>query len=145
MNGLQLVLTVLRYLWPGLITLLFLPLAPLARWTGGDFAWHSGVLEVWGGVVGKTLERGWPLFGSVAAITLGHVVAGASHECIESTRTHERVHVRQFERWGLIFPLAYAAAGTWQLIKGKRWYWDNPFEQEARAAERNNCASTKIR
>ena len=136
MNIQRLLLTLWRYLWPGLITLMFLPLAPLARATGGDFAWHTGVLEIWGGVVGKSLKKGIPLFGSVAAITLGHVVAGYSYACIQATRSHERVHVRQFERWGFLFPLVYWLAGTWCFLKGGRWYWDNPFEQEARAAEK---------
>ncbi|HPY40588.1 MAG TPA: hypothetical protein PLM98_08725, partial [Thiolinea sp.] len=52
----------LKYLWVGPITLLFLPLIFLARWSGGSYAWHSGVLEIWGGKLGQRLNKGLPLF-----------------------------------------------------------------------------------
>lgn len=47
---------------------------------------------------------------------------------------HELEHVRQGLAWGPLFPFAYVLAGTWQALKGRRWYWDNPFEVAARAA-----------
>ena len=125
----------LKYLWVGPITLLFLPLALLARWTGGGYSLHSGVLEIWGGKVGDRLNKGLPLFGSAAAITLGHLVVGISPYYLHRTRIHERVHVQQFERWGFFFPLVYFGAGLWALARGKRFYYDNPFEVEARQAE----------
>ena len=124
-----------RYLWVSPVTLLFLPLALLARWSGGGYALHSGVLEIWGGVVGRRLDRGLPLFGVIAAITLGHVVLGISAHYLDATRLHERAHVAQFERWGFLFPLVYFMAGCWAWWCGRRFYWDNPFEVEARRAE----------
>ena len=36
-------------------------------------------------------------------------------------------------RLGLVFFLAYAASSLWQLLRGRRAYWDNHFEVEARA------------
>lgn len=128
-------LRVLKYLWVAPVTLLFLPLAWLASWTGGAYAVHSGVLEIWGGKLGQGLNRGLPLFGAVAAITLGHIVIGISPDYLNRTRVHEREHVRQFERWGFVFPLIYLAAGLWVLSQGKRFYLDNPFERAARRAE----------
>lgn len=124
-----------KYLWVAPISLLFLPLILVARWTGGDYALHSGVLEIWGGKLGSRLNKGLPLFGSAAAITLGHIVVGISPYYLNCTRVHEREHVRQFERWGLLFPLIYFSAGFWMLIKGRRFYWDNPYEIAARRAE----------
>ena len=46
--------------------------------------------------------------------------------------SHEHVHVRQFERWGLLFPILYVLASFRALLTGKRFYWDNVFEIEAR-------------
>lgn len=66
------------------------------------------------------------------AITLGHVVIGAGDEDLDHSRAHELVHVRQYERWGLAFFIAYAASSAWQLMRGRRAYWDNHFEVEAR-------------
>jgi hypothetical protein len=71
-----------------------------------------------------------------AAITLGHVVAGTSREDLNRLRIHEHAHVRQYERWGALFLLAYPAASAWQLLRGRRAHRDNPFEIEARDAER---------
>lgn len=124
-----------KYLWVGPVTLLFLPLLVFARWSGGDYAVHSGVIEVWGGKLGQRLNKGLPLFGSAAAITLGHIVVGISPYYLNRTRVHEREHVRQFERWGFFFPLVYFGAGVWVLAKGKRFYLDNPYEIAARKAE----------
>ena len=64
-------------------------------------------------------------------MTLGHVVLGRDRFLLEATRPHERVHVRQAERWGPLFIPAYLAASLIQLMRGKRPYEDNPFEVEA--------------
>lgn len=124
-----------KYLWVSPITLLCLPLVLWVAWSGGGYAMHSGVLEVWGGKLGQRLNKGLPLFGSVAAMTLGHIVISISPYYLTRTRVHEREHVRQFERWGFFFPLIYFGAGLWALTKGKRFYLDNPFEIAARRAE----------
>lgn len=128
-------LQLIKYLWVSPITCLFLPLIPLAYWTGGSFAIHSGVIEISGGKLGQHLNKGLPLFGSAAAITLGHIVLGISPYYLNRTRVHERVHVRQFERWGCLFPLVYLGAGFWVWSRGKRFYLDNPYEIAARQAE----------
>ena len=65
------------------------------------------------------------------AITFGHVIL-----CVDEldTRTleHELVHVRQYERWGPIFFLAYPLASLGAVARGGGPYRDNPFEVEAR-------------
>jgi hypothetical protein len=47
---------------------------------------------------------------------------------------HELAHVRQWQRHGPLFPLAYLAASVSARRAGKRWYHDNRFEEEARKA-----------
>jgi hypothetical protein len=67
------------------------------------------------------------------AITLGHVIIAATGQELDGLRAHERVHVQQYERWGIAFFVAYAASSLWQLLRGRRAYWDNHFEIEARS------------
>ena len=67
------------------------------------------------------------------AMTLGHVVL-----CVdvldEGTLEHELVHVGQWERWGIAFPLAYVASTLSALLRGGHFYRDNIFEVQARNA-----------
>jgi len=68
------------------------------------------------------------------AITFGHVVLGLSHRVLGEHRVHEHAHVRQYERWGvLFFPLYLGSCGA-QLIRGRHPYWHNAFERQARVA-----------
>ncbi len=61
-----------------------------------------------------------------AAATLGHVVVCRSERPSARLLEHEAVHVRQQERMGLLFALAYPLAQA-------RWgYRSNPFEVAAR-------------
>jgi hypothetical protein len=69
---------------------------------------------------------------SIAAITLGHVVLAQTRADLEQTRAHERVHVRQYERWGPFFPLLYLGASLAAWSRGDHPYLDNRFEREAR-------------
>lgn len=134
--------SLLSYLWVAPITVWCLPLALLAKATGGGYALHTGVLEIWGGWVGRWLARGIPFLGAVNAITVGHCVAGVSPKHLHSSRVHERVHVEQFERWGCLFPFVYFIAGVRAQQRGSSFYWDNPYEIEARrraAAATRDC------
>ena len=65
------------------------------------------------------------------AITFGHVVIGVDHETLAHCRTHEHVHVRQYERWGPLFVPAYLLSSLIELLRGRRPYLDNRFEREA--------------
>lgn len=128
-------LRLLLYVWPLPVTLLGGVLALLARLSGGEWRRVSGVLEASGGWPARMLRAGLPFSGPVAAITLGHVVLGGSRDELDATRVHERVHVRQFERWGSLMLLLYPLAGALAWLRGGDPYRDNPFEREARAAE----------
>lgn len=125
----------LRYLWALPVTLLGVLVVVMARSSGGSVQKVDGVLESAGGWPARILRRGVPFSGSVAAMTLGHVVVGVSLDALSATRAHERAHVQQFERWGMLLLVLYPLAGLLALLRGGNPYRDNIFELEARAAE----------
>lgn len=130
----------LRYLWAFPTTglgLLFVPLALIGR---GKVRLVQGVLEVQGGAVGWLLRQAVPLKGGALALALGHVVLGRDAEALDRTRAHERVHVRQAERWGPLFVPAYLLAGLLAGLRGGHPYLDNPFEREAFATTEKNAS-----
>jgi len=98
---------------------------------GGNARWSGGALEV-------CLRQGIPGCGPLArrlpfrAIVFGHVILAVTSEELRHLGPHERVHVRQYERWGVLFFVAYAASGIAQLFRGRSPYWYNRFEIEAR-------------
>lgn len=102
-----------------LLWLVLLPAGARARWV-------DGVIEI--AALRRPPRRRWPF----AAITLGHVIVATHAGELQRLRAHERVHVRQCERWGPLFVPAYLLAGAWQWARGRNAYWDNPFEVEAR-------------
>jgi hypothetical protein len=123
------------YLWVSPVTVCALSLVLLGLLTGGRAGMVWGVVEVHGGLVGWYLRRGMPWFGPAAAMTLGHVILGRDADCLDSSREHEHVHVRQYERWGPFFIPAYLAASVWCWLCGYDAYFDNPFEREAYDAD----------
>ena len=121
----------LRYIWAGPTTLVGLVVALLLTRRGGIAA-VDGVIEAHSPMLGRALALLTPLAGGACAMTLGHVVVAADARALEVTRTHERVHVRQYEVWGPFFVPAYLLAGLWALARGGHPYFDNRFEREAR-------------
>lgn len=91
----------------------------------------SGVLEVHGGLISWFLEHCTLLPGGASAMTLGHVVLGRNEMLLDLTRDHERIHVRQCERWGPLFIPVYFFASLLIFLRGGDAYRDNPFEREA--------------
>jgi len=124
----------LRYFWTLPNTLLGLLLALPALMTGGGVRLVSGVIEVHGGVLKLLLKRCIPIKGGAGAITFGHVVLGRDSGILDRTRPHERVHVRQYERWGPLFIPAYLGASLVALWRGTGAYHGNRFERHARSA-----------
>ncbi len=94
----------------------------------------DGVLELHGGLIEAFLRKGTLLPGGASAMTLGHVVLGRDREALQLTRDHERIHVRQCERWGPLFVPAYLFASLLLSLRGRDGYMDNPFEREAYAS-----------
>jgi hypothetical protein len=129
----------LTYAWASPASALGLLVALLAADRGASVAIVDGVLEVAGTRLAKVLAR-WARLARFNAITLGHVVIGASPAVLAHCRAHERVHVRQYERFGVLFFPLYAASSGLQWLRGRRPYWDNHFEREARLASAATCA-----
>lgn len=98
---------------------------------GGEVRRNQGTLEV---TYRKRFSHCGHLTKSLPfrGITFGHVILAVTEEELERLRAHERVHVRQYERWGIFFFPAYLGSSLWQLVRGRRAYWDNYFEVQAR-------------
>jgi len=121
------------YLWTLPTTALGLVLALLTVLTGGRVRIVDGVLEVWGGASTFVLRRitALALEGGASAMTLGHVVVGRNPQLLDATRAHERVHVRQCQRWGPFFVPVYILGSLAAWVRGGRPYEDNFLEREA--------------
>jgi hypothetical protein len=123
-----------RYLWPIPWTALGLLLGLGATLFGATMKVRCGAVEFSGGRLGKCVSRLPPPF-CFTAITFGHVILGIDHPALAAARSHEHVHVRQYERWGPLFIPAYLISSLVQLVKGRNPYRDNWFEREAYAKE----------
>jgi hypothetical protein len=125
----------LRYLWATPVSTLGAVFGLLGIAAGGRMSIHTGVLEVEGRLLAWGLKHLTWLDGGAEAITFGHVVLARDALSLQGTRRHERVHVRQYERWGPLFIPLYLGASAWALVNGRDPYWDNPFEREAMDAD----------
>jgi len=123
---------VLRYLWAAPASCLGLVLAAIGTAAGGRVSLHTGVIEAEGQLLAWGLTHLTLLDGGVAAITFGHVVLGRDAMTLAGTRAHERIHVRQYERWGPLFIPLYVAESIWAAVRGRNAYLENRFEREAR-------------
>lgn len=119
------------YAWAFPTTAVGLLAAALTLGTGGRAQIRRGAIEVYGGFARWFLER--RIVGAWA-MTLGHVVLGRDAPCLDFCREHELAHVRQVERWGLFFLPAYVIASAVVHLRGDHYYFDNPFERDARRA-----------
>ncbi len=121
------------YAWAGPTTAVGLAFLLPTLLGGGRVSVVNGILEIHGGVTTRFLTRtvGWLLPGGASAMTLGHVVLGRDAAALADTRAHERVHVRQCERWGPLFLPAYGLASLIAKLQGGDAYLDNAFEREA--------------
>lgn len=131
-------------IWALPVTLPAAALAGMARLLGARLQWHTGVLEASDGPLPWILSRIYPPM-PVAAITLGHVVLAQRRTDLERTRTHERVHVRQYERWGPLFPFLYLGESLRLLLGGGDPYRGNRFEVEAFASEKMSVIPSAAR
>lgn len=123
----------MRFVWPLPITLFGAALGLIILMFGGTFRRQGIALEGSGGPAAAILWLFNPR-GRIEAITLGHVIIARNAARADALRSHEHAHVRQYERWGILFPFAYLAAGAWAYLRGGCAYRDNCFEREARAA-----------
>jgi hypothetical protein len=119
------------YLWTSPTSLAGLVLLVPTLCTRGRARVVNGVLELSGGFAAWLLRRCTLLPGGASAMTLGHVVIAVDEAAHERTRAHERVHVKQAERWGPLFFPAYGVASLIAFARGQHFYRDNVFEREA--------------
>lgn len=127
----------LRVLWKSLLVLWASPYSLLGMIIGGIGMltlgcgrFRDGAFEFYGGGT-RFFVRHLPTGKRTAGFTLGHVILGQTGEGLEEVGDHERVHVRQFERWGPAMGPAYLLASAWMYFIGRDAYRDNPFEVEA--------------
>jgi hypothetical protein len=127
-------LAAVRYAWaaPASLVGLLLGLACVAR--GATVRKVDGVIEIAGGRTHRIVAM-LPRRLRFGAITLGHVVIGLDHDLLRDVRGHERIHVRQYERWGALFFPLYVGSSVLQLLRGKDPYLNNCFEREAFAGD----------
>lgn len=121
-----------RLLWAAPCSVLGLMLCGFALLAGGRMRCCDGALEccLRQGIVADWLERYQPF----AAITLGHVIVALRSGDLRLWHAHERVHVRQFEVWGVFMLLAYPLSSVWAAWRGEEAYRGNWFERQAYAA-----------
>ena len=132
-----------KYIWALPASLVGAALGCVALLVGASWRWHSGVAEVTLFPAPASVRRRarWTGF---SAITFGHVVLALTEQDHTALRAHERVHVCQYERWGVFFLLAYPAESLLQLLLGRRPYFDNRFEVAARSGvSRSSSSSTE--
>jgi hypothetical protein len=88
---------------------------------------HRVVVLPWLRAIGGLLVRDW------LAITIGRTIF-AWRDLRPAELEHELEHVRQWGRIGPFFPLVYLLESLRARRAGKRWYQDNRYEADARAA-----------
>ncbi|MFN0051927.1 MAG: hypothetical protein ACKV0T_07030 [Planctomycetales bacterium] len=117
------------YLWVLPVTAAGIILALLAGMSGGSMRLRAGIVEAHGGCL-RWLLRGGRLRGGGAAMTLGHAILARDATCLARSRSHELLHVRQFEKWGPLMLPIYWSIGFWLACRGLHPYLDHPFERE---------------
>lgn len=130
------VLKIARYAWALPYTFVGLAFAPFVAVTGGRVQIMRGVIEMYGRLPAFWLRHVVLVEGALA-ITIGHVVLARDREALELTRTHERAHVHQYERWGIAFGPAYLLASVCAIARKESAYFGNRFERDARAYARS--------
>ncbi|MGH2489707.1 MAG: hypothetical protein ACRDFR_08845 [Candidatus Limnocylindria bacterium] len=123
--------SLIGYAWAAPATAVGLALAGIAGLLGARGEVVDGTLEIAGGRLKAILDRlpGLLRFG---AITFGHVIVGVDRAELNRSRAHEQVHVRQYERWGILFFPMYLGSSLSAVLRGGQAYRDNRFEREAR-------------
>lgn len=117
-------------LWASPYSLLGGLIGTLGLLSGGRARYRAGAVEFYGGFT-TWFVRHLPPGPGTLGFTLGHVILGTTAVALDRVGGHERVHVRQFERWGPVMGPAYLLASLWLWYRGGDAYRDNPFEVEA--------------
>jgi len=124
------VLCLFGILWAAPWSLVGLGIGGLGLISGGHVQRKGRILEFWGGCL-PTVLRVFPFYSGSPVATFGHAVLGRTDRHLDACREHQLVHVRQYERWGILFVPAYLVCWFALWLRGKRPYYDNPFERQA--------------
>src|SRR5436305_1415650 len=89
---------VLKYAWAAPNTAVGLILGLIGWLSGASARLNNGKVEFAGGRLFSQAAL-LPSGCSFCAITFGHVIIAADGPTLMAVRTHEEVHVRQYERW----------------------------------------------
>lgn len=116
--------------WASPYSVMGLMIGGLGMLWGGKCRFRDGAIEFYEGGTGWFV-RHLPPGVNTAGFTLGHVILGQTGVGLILVGAHERIHVRQFERWGPLMGPAYLLASAWVWLHGLDPYRDNPFEVEA--------------
>ena len=122
------------YLWAAPCTLAGMVVALVSIALGAKPRLRDGTFQVVGGRLVTGISS-LPTRLRILAFTYGHVIFAVDEAALDAYRTHELVHVRQYEHWGLLFPILYLGSSLIQKLKGRDPYFANRFEREAREAE----------
>jgi hypothetical protein len=99
----------------------------------------NGCVTAHGGALPWLLAR--HPFGPMAAVTIGRCVLARDRASLRSTFAHEAQHVRQFDRWGALFPLVYCLESVRAMLAGQGAYLGNRFEIAAETVARKKARS----
>jgi hypothetical protein len=96
----------------------------------GHLRVNEGAIEV----IGRGPFAAWMAGRGWAAFTLGWTIWFWREEYADhpSIARHERAHIRQYLRLGVLMALAYPLAGIHAHLRGGCFYKDNVFERTAR-------------
>jgi len=130
------ILLPLALLWAFPATAIGLLLGLGTLCSGGRVRRVQRTLEFRGGL-GAWVLRHAPIVGGASAITLGHVILGRTQDDLDRCRSHEGVHVRQYEIWGPFFLPAYLLCSLVLFLGRRNYYFDNPFEVQARTDQQD--------
>lgn len=119
-----------RYSWVLPVSCIGIVLLPFVILSGGAVGIAAGIIQAEGGIASSLLSRLCP-HAPIDAITIGHVIFGRNRGSLIRCRDHEHVHIRQYERWGPLFPVLYLLSSAVAVIRGEDPYRHNIFEQEA--------------
>ena len=128
--GIRTLTQFLAYVWASPYTAIGLLIGLATVCTGGRARVRGRIVEFYGGGL-KWLMQKLPDGQFILAFTLGHSVLGQTDASLDISRSHELIHVRQFERWGPFMGPAYLLCSLGLWLAGGRPYRDNPFEREA--------------
>jgi hypothetical protein len=120
----------LRYAWASPCSFVGLLLLLAGFFSGASVRVVAGVIEVAGGRISSWVSR-LPRCLQFSVITFGHVILADTCTSLVCHRVHEQVHVRQYEKWGILFFPLYCGSCLIQLLCGRNPYSDNHFERQA--------------